>query len=153
MEEDKTILIVTNDTLFSHQLATVFHANWYNVGIAADSESAIEALTEREVDLVLLDTFLTDIAGDKLIKKIKNISPGIKIIFTSTISETNTEALINGATVAIQKPVVFEEILSLVLRCLEARTLKCEILNPTLQLSSIKDKMFEYPENFPINLN
>lgn len=153
MEKEKTILIITNDTLLSHQLAVVFHANWYNIGIAADSESAIEAITEREVDLVLVDTFLTDITGDKLIKKIKAISPGIEIIFTSAIPETNTEALIDGATVVVQKPIAFEEILSLVFKCLEARSLKSEISSPTLQLSFITDKMFEYPENFPINLN
>lgn len=153
MEKEKTILIITNDTLLSHQLAVVFHANWYNIGIAADSESAIEAITEREVDLVLVDMYLTDIAGDKLIKKIKAISPGIEIIFTSAIPETSTEALINGATAVIQKPIAFEEILSLVIRCLEARSLKCEISSPTLQLSIITDKTFEYPENFPINLN
>jgi DNA-binding NtrC family response regulator len=153
METEKTILIITNDTLLSHRLAVVFHANWYNIGIAADSEAAIEAITEREVDLVLVDTFLTDIVGNKLIKKIKNISPGIEIIFTSAIPGTNAEALINGATATIQKPIDFDEILSLVLRCLEARSLRSEILSPTLELSFIKDNTFECPQNYKIHLN
>jgi DNA-binding NtrC family response regulator len=153
MEQDKTILIVTNDTLLAHQLTEIFHANGYNTGVAVDGDLAINGLTERDIDIVLVDTYLPDIMGNKLIKKLKDILPDIEILYMTDLPRSISQALINGATSSIQKPIIFQQVLLQASKCLEYRSLKRENIRLTIQFTLIKERIDEYSERLPISFN
>ena len=153
MQKYKTILIVTNDTLLAHRLTEIFHANGYSVGIAARGEDAIEGVLERNVDVVFVDTFLPDILGNILIGKFRYLSPEIEIIFMADLLHTIPQALSNGATTSIQKPINLQQVLVVVNKFIEIKSLKRENLCLTVQLNLAKEKVQEYPEGYQINLN
>jgi two-component system, cell cycle response regulator len=153
MQENKTILIVTNDTLLAHRLTEIFHANGYNVGVAADGDSAIDGISERDTDVVFVDTFLPDIFGNILIRKLRYLSPEIEIIYMADLLLTIPLALSNGATTSIQKPINMQQVLVVVNKFIEIKSLKRENLCLTVQLNLAKEKVQEYPEGYQINLN
>jgi DNA-binding NtrC family response regulator len=153
MQKNKTILIVTNDTLLAHSLTEIFHANGYNVGAAADGESAIDSISERDIDFVFVDTFLPDIFGNVLIRKLRYLLPDIEIIFMADLLDTISDALSNGATTSIQKPINMQQLLVVVNKFIEIKSLKSENLCLTVQLNMAKEKVQEYPEGYQINLN
>lgn len=153
MQENKTILIVTNDTLLAHLLTEIFHANGYNVGVAADGDSAIDGISERDIDVVFVDTFLPDIFGNILIRKLRYLSPEIEIIYMADLLHTIPLALSNGATTSIQKPINMQQVLVVVNKFIEIKSLKRENLCLTVQLNLAKEKVQEYPEGYQINLN
>ena len=153
MQENKTILIVTNDTLLAHRLTEIFHANGYNIGVAADGESAIDGISERDIDIVIVDTFLPDIFGNILISKLRFLSPESEIVFMTDLLDTIPQALSNGATTSIQKPINLQQVLVVVNNIIEIKSLKRENLCLTVQLDLAKEKVQEYPEGYQINLN
>lgn len=153
MQKNKTILIVTNDTLLAHQLTEIFHAYGYNVGLAADSELAIDGISERNVDIVFVDTFLTDILGNILVRDLRYLSRELDIIFMTDLLHTIPQALSNGATTSIPKPINLKQVLAVVNKFIEIKSLKRENLCLTVQLNLAKVKVQEYPEGYQINFN
>ena len=67
----KTILIVDDD----RQLATVFQAALtavgYQVRVANDGKSGMDAARQQKFDLVLLDEMMPDMSGNDLLKALK----------------------------------------------------------------------------------
>jgi DNA-binding NtrC family response regulator len=153
MHENKTILIVSNDTLFAHRLTEIFHANGYNIGVAADGEAALDGISERDIDAAIVDTFLPDIFGNLLIRKLRNLAPDMEIIFMTDLLDTIPQAISNGANTSIQKPVNLQELLLLVNKTIEIKSLTRQNLCLLVQLNLAKEKVHEFPEGYQINLN
>jgi DNA-binding NtrC family response regulator len=151
--ENKTILIVTNETVLAHQLTELFHANGYNVGISPDGVSAIDGVNERSVDLVVIDNALPDVSGAKLVKLLKNLSPKTEILYVTDRTGTIPEALSGGALTSMQKPFSLQHILLQAIKCIEVKLLREKILELEEDLGSMKDKILESPEKNVICLN
>lgn len=82
--------------------------NGFNVvGKALNGEDTIKLVTEKQVDLVLLDVYMPDILGSDIIQAIRNIDSTIDIIMITAATETGIvgEVIRNGVFDYIIKPV------------------------------------------------
>ncbi|MBI4561366.1 MAG: sigma-54-dependent Fis family transcriptional regulator [Candidatus Rokubacteria bacterium] len=97
---------------------------------AVDGASALEAIRQREVDMVLLDIRLPDARGTDLLGQIKAVDESIEVILVTAVKEVRTavEAIKQGAYDYLTKPFDVDEIRALVLRAVERRALQRQLL-------------------------
>ncbi len=96
----------------------------------ADGASALDTLRACQVDLVLLDIRLPDIDGIELLERIKALDEQVEIILVTAVQTVRTAvaAMKLGAFDYVTKPFEEEEILALVRRALEKRSLDREVV-------------------------
>ena len=75
------ILVVDDEPNIAASLQSCLSQEGYEVFTAHDGASALRALGEREVDLVILDIVMPGMDGIEVLKKIKSYYPGIGVIF------------------------------------------------------------------------
>ena len=121
------ILIVDDEP--SHRLMLSAHLkSGYNVSEASDGFQAVEAVKKQFFDLVLMDIRMPGIDGLEALRQIKAIRPGIVIFIMTAFQsvETAREALRQGASDYIVKPVDAEELLANIEREFAYRDLQRE---------------------------
>ena len=100
----------------------------YTVFTALNGLDAIAVFKEKavEVDLIIMDMIIPGINGHKLIKKLRKISPDIKIIISSGYSAQGDiqKILMNKYQGFIQKPYTMKDL--------------AEIINKALNLPEFK---------------
>ncbi len=145
MKYIKTILVVDDNEETSSELADIYKSLNYTVGLAPDGESAIEALQERDVDLVIMDLLLPDTSSITLINRLKAIAPDIEIIVMTNFQNPDllSEALLSGASLFVQKPIVPKQIIALSLKCLERRWMRQENSRLMFELAFTREKLEE----------
>ena len=96
----------------------------------SDGAGALETLRSCQVDLVLLDIRLPDIDGIELLERIKALDEQVEVILVTAVQTVRTAvaAMKLGAFDYVTKPFEEEEILALVRRALEKRTLDREVV-------------------------
>jgi DNA-binding response OmpR family regulator len=72
MADQKTILIVEDETLLANLLRQRFERDGYRVILARDGEEALQILKKVKPDLILLDIILPKISGFELMEKLKS---------------------------------------------------------------------------------
>ena len=86
----KRILIVEDDSFLNKMLAYNLNADGYHVTSALNARTAVEAIQQREFDMVLLDINLPDGNGFELCKQIKPQHQNTIVIFlTANDQESN----------------------------------------------------------------
>ena len=121
------ILIVDDEP--SHRLMLSAHLkSGYDVSEASDGFHAVEAVKKQFFDLVLMDIRMPGIDGLEALRQIKAISPGIVVFIMTAFQsvETAREALRQGASDYIVKPVDAEELLANIEREFAYRDLQRE---------------------------
>ena len=121
------ILIVDDEP--SHRLMLSAHLkSGYDVSEASDGLTAVEAVKKRFFDLVLMDIRMPGMDGLEALRQIKAISPGIVVFIMTAFQsvETAREALRQGASDYIVKPVDTEELLANIEREFSYRDLQRE---------------------------
>ncbi len=106
------ILLVDDEP--SHRLMLRAHLkSGYDVSETSDGFQAVEAVKKQFFDLVLMDIRMPGIDGLETLRQIKAISPGIAVFIMTAFQsvETAREALRQGASDYIVKPVDAEELL------------------------------------------
>ena len=128
MEAKATILVVDDENGVRQSFNMVLKGE-YNVLLAGTGEEAIGVFTKNSVDLILLDILLPDIYGIDLLEKMKEIDPNVEIIMVTAVKEIETavKAIKSGAYEYIIKPFVVDEVLAVINRALEKRTLLKEV--------------------------
>jgi DNA-binding NtrC family response regulator len=101
----------------------------YDVIEAPDGARALEAVRTSQVDLVLLDIRLPEMDGIEVLERIKAIDDGIEVILVTAVKTVRTavEAMKLGAFDYVTKPFDEDELLSLVRRALQKRSLEREV--------------------------
>lgn len=104
-EEDNYILF---DVLLSDKVERLDHA--------PDGKSAIEALSTKTYDLVLLDIKLPDISGFEVLTHLKRVSPQLPVIAQSAYAmpEDRVKAMEQGCVAYITKPILKEELFEVI---------------------------------------
>lgn len=101
-------ILVIDDEKEQRQLATqILTSLKYNVYTASSAQEALNFLSDKKVDIILLDMIIEEqIDGLDIYKNIKKINPNQKVIIVSGFSQTQrvNEALMLGAKAFIQKP-------------------------------------------------
>src|SRR5712664_1775978 len=102
----------------------------YDVVDVPDGPSALDVVRASQVDLVLLDIRMTGMDGIEVLERIKAIDEGIEVILVTAVKTVRTAvaAMKLGAFDYLTKPFEEDELLSLVRRALERRTLEREVV-------------------------
>ncbi|MBU2445891.1 MAG: sigma-54 dependent transcriptional regulator [Bacteroidetes bacterium] len=82
--DNKTILLVDDDTELCGTLSQILRDEGYNVISSGDSLQAINILKQTHPDLILLDSHISGNNGTELIKEMKKIDQDVIIIMTAT---------------------------------------------------------------------
>ena len=135
------ILVVDDDESARAFLRSVLMAESYSCAMAADVESAESILQEGPVHLALIDLYLGTANGLNVLDLIKVLQPQCAcVIMTAQATvETAARAVAGGAVEYLGKPLMIEELLSLVRRLEASRrpSLKSDEPEESLPASSI----------------
>ena len=128
-----SILVVEDGQSQRETLRDFLEGEGCIVSEAGNGERAIEAVKEAYFDLVLVDYKMPGMNGVEVIEEIKGINPEIDAMMMTAYGtiETAVQAMKAGAADYITKPIVLEELLILIGRISERRTLIKE--NETLR--------------------
>ena len=101
----------------------------YNVLLAGTGAEMIEIFTKNSVDLILLDILLPDSSGLDLLANLKETDPNVEIIMVTAVNDVQAavKAIKLGAYEYIIKPFVVDEVLTVIKRAFEKRSLKKEV--------------------------
>ena len=104
------IMIVDDEPMFVDMLGNFLQTKGLTAERFHNPEKAMAAIIAKNISLVLLDILMPEINGLKLLKRIKNIAPSVRVIVVSAQSdpEVARECLQLGASDYIAKPVDLE---------------------------------------------
>ena len=135
-KQKSQILIVDDDKTHRNMLKTLLNKWGYALAEADDGQTAIDMVTEKPYDLVLMDIKMIKVSGLVAQVEIKKINPAIPVIIMTAFSSIDTavEALKNGAYDYLTKPFDFDKLKITIQRSLEHTQLKKEnfLLKETL---------------------
>ena len=122
------ILIVDDDTSHRRMLEAVLNGEGYAVTHASDGMVAVEAVSEKFYDLILMDIRMSRMDGIEALHRIKEISPGIPVIIMTAYAAVDTAvgALKSGAFDYLTKPLDIDELKILVEKAMRFRRLEQE---------------------------
>jgi DNA-binding NtrC family response regulator len=128
MEKLGTILVVDDENGIRQSFKVLFKDS-YHVLVAETGKEAIDLLTGNSVDLILLDILLPDVNGLELLEKLKAIDPSPEVIMVTAVKDLQTavKAIKLGAYEYIIKPFLVDEVLNIVERAFEKRSLLREV--------------------------
>jgi two-component system, NtrC family, response regulator HydG len=122
------ILIVDDEPAHCRMLEAVLKAEKYETQRAEDGQSAIEAVTARFYDLILMDIRMNRVGGIEALQKIKEISPDIPIVMMTAYASVDTavKAMKSGAYDYLTKPLDIDELNLIVAKALRHHQLEKE---------------------------
>ncbi len=128
MKKKDTILVVDDENGVRQSFNLVLKDE-YNVLLAGTGREAIDILSKNSTDLILLDILLPDINGLDLLEKLVETDPNTEIIMVTAVNEIQTavQAIKLGAYEYIIKPFVVDDVLTVIRRALEKRSLVKEV--------------------------
>ncbi len=94
------VLLVDDEPLLLESLEIILSLNDMEIiGMAHEGNEALEILSEKECDIALVDLNMQGMGGIELIKEIKLMYPGVKILVLTTFYDDSniTLAISNGA--------------------------------------------------------
>jgi DNA-binding response OmpR family regulator len=108
------ILIVEDDVPLGKFLSRALRLKLFSVEIALDGEAAWETLQNSVYDLVILDLNLPRIDGMELLRRVRPIQPGLRMLVLTARNRTEdlVLALEQGADDCLIKPFSFLELLA-----------------------------------------
>ncbi len=87
----ETILLVEDDDLVRHPTAQLLRGLGYQVIEAANGLEALKIFQEEpSIDLVIIDLIMPQMRGDELARRLRELKPEIKILFSSGYPESET---------------------------------------------------------------
>ena len=128
MNKKDTILVVDDENGVRQSFNMVLKDE-YNVLLSGTGQDAIEIFIKNAVDLILLDILLPDIDGLELLTKFMEIDPNTEVIMVTAVNKIHTavKAIKLGAYEYIIKPFVVDDVLTVIRRALEKRSLVKEV--------------------------
>jgi len=106
------ILVVDDEEATRKLLSTSFKDEGCEVREASGGYQAIAMIKEEKPDKVLLDMNMEDLDGIEVLKRIKEINPGIEVIMVTGLEDMAkmNEAKRLGASHYINKPLILREL-------------------------------------------
>src|ERR1700761_7292818 len=108
------ILIVEDDVSLGKFLSRALRLKLFAVEVSLDGEAAWETLQNSIYDLVILDLNLPRIDGMELLRRLRQIQPGLRVLVLTARNRTEdlVLALEQGADDCLIKPFSFLELLA-----------------------------------------
>jgi signal transduction histidine kinase/DNA-binding response OmpR family regulator len=125
MDDKERILIVDDDEDICRSLMLIFETKGYETDTAETGREAIKKAQERFFNVALLDIRLPDMEGTELLAPLKEMHPDMALILVTGYAslETAVQALNEGASAYITKPLNLDEVLANVREALEKQRL------------------------------
>jgi DNA-binding NtrC family response regulator len=122
------VLVVDDDAGLRESFRLILEDE-YEVVDAPDGRRALEIVRSRQLDLVLLDIRLPEMDGIEVLERIKALDDTVEVILVTAVKTVRTAvaAMKLGAFDYLTKPFEEAELLSLVRRALERRSLEREV--------------------------
>ncbi|MDR8391344.1 sigma-54 dependent transcriptional regulator [Aliifodinibius sp. S!AR15-10] len=137
-----SILIADDEKEIRETLSMVLEDEGYKCHTASDGEEAIQAIQEGRFDILITDLKMPGADGIEVLQKTKQLSSQtLTIIITAHATvETAVEALRQGASDYILKPVDFEEVIIRIQNLLEHK----ELIQENRYLREQIDRKFNF---------
>jgi DNA-binding response OmpR family regulator len=112
-EDTTRILVMEDDVNIAKGLATVLADEEYEVQVANDGQTALDAFKNQDFDLLIADIRLPDMNGLDVIKQVRRHTPDTKIIVITGFVSTSVavDAMQSGVTDFLPKPFSENQIL------------------------------------------
>ncbi|OPY84387.1 MAG: Transcriptional regulatory protein ZraR [Syntrophus sp. PtaU1.Bin208] len=120
-----TILVVEDGQSQREMLRDFLRKEGHTVAEAASGEEAVQSVMKGAFDLVLLDYKMPGMDGMQVLREVKRLNPETDVVIITAYGtiETAVDAMKAGAVDYITKPLEFDELLLLIDRVAERRTL------------------------------
>jgi len=124
----KTVLIVDDETNHRMMLRAHLEGEGLETVEASDGHEAVDRVTERRCDLVLMDIRMPTMDGMEALKRIREITPSMPVIIMTAYGSIDSavEALKSGAEDYLTKPLDMDELIFKVKKALHYRQLEEE---------------------------
>ena len=134
-----SLLVVDDDASNRVTLERILRRDGYTVTHAASGREAMESFRERPVDLVLTDLNMPGMSGIDLLKALRTVDPDAEVVVMTAYGtvETAVEAMKEGAYDFVSKPLKRHELLAVIRKALEKRSLAVENRRLREQLGTI----------------
>ncbi|MBU1091223.1 MAG: response regulator [Candidatus Omnitrophica bacterium] len=101
----KNILVVDDELKIRELFYDLFSVKGYKIITAAGGEEGVKILKSKKIDLVLLDMKMPQLSGIDTLKKMREISPKVKVIMLTALEdpELDRQARHEGATGLMRK--------------------------------------------------
>jgi two-component system cell cycle response regulator len=125
MAEKESILIVDDDESTCRTLTLIFGKKAYETDTAGTGKEAMDKAQGRFFNLALLDIKLPDMEGVELLAPLKEMHPDMVMVMITAYASTETaiQALDDGASAYITKPLNMDEVLATIREALEKQHL------------------------------
>lgn len=144
LAKNSKILVCDDEEALCYLLKEQLIEEGFNVDAVYDGKYAIDAIKQKNYDVVLLDLNMREVQGEEVLKFIKDEYPSIEVIILSSQTEMKKaiQCIKSGAYDYIPKPHDPEELILTINRALEHKNLllKTEILEK------------EIKKNHPLNI-
>src|ERR687888_683375 len=125
----RAVILVVDDDPGVRESFRLILEDHYDVLDVPDGPQALETVRASHVDLVLLDIRLPEMDGIEVLERLKAIDEGVEVILVTAVKtgRTAVAAMKLGAFDYLTKPFEDEELLSLMRRAVEKRSLEREV--------------------------
>ena len=132
------VLIIDDEKNIRDIFSLLLEEKGYSVDNAEDAKSGLKKVRAFSPDVVLLDINLPDKTGIEILPKIKESCPPAEVIVITAFGtiKTAVEATKLGAYDFLEKPIDNDELLLLISRALEVKTLRQEVDDLKSELSA-----------------
>src|SRR5438309_2451127 len=138
----RPVILVVDDDPGVRESFRLILEDHYDVLDVPDGPQALETVRASQVDLVLLDIRLPEMDGIEVLERIKTVDDGVEVILVTAVKTVRTAvaAMKLGAFDYLTKPFEEDELLQLVRRALEKRSLEREVAVLRSELERAHDR-------------
>ena len=128
MAESVTILVVDDEKGIREGCRRILASEGYGVDVAENGKMALEMVTGKPYDLILVDLMMPVMGGLELMEHVRQIDPGIILVVITGFAtvETAVDAMKHGAYDYIPKPFNPDQLMAVINRGLDKRRLTIE---------------------------
>lgn len=121
MKEELDILIIDDEQVVIDSIMRICEINNYKVDFALDAESALLKINQKNFRIIISDIMMPGMDGFQFLNELRNKNIDTPVVITSGYStiENAVRSLYSGALDFIPKPFTFDEIVSIIKRCIK----------------------------------
>ena len=125
----RAVLVVDDDPAVRETIGNLLKTSGYQADLAANGHEALARLMATDFEVVLLDIRMPDITGLDLLPKIREAHPEAAVIMFTGVDDVSSavEAMQQGASDYITKPVRLQELLVRIEKAREKRSLALQL--------------------------